>query len=108
MVRPGNLSRDGALALQRAQEVENALAFLIRQNLGVSVDHRIGVGQRMFFLHDGRTSDLKAAILAHRSPTDSIGSDKFKPSEANAVIDRYTQVLTDQDRQGILDFLRAL
>ena len=64
-----------------------------------------GVGQRMFFLHDGRTSDLKTAILAHRSTYDS---DKFKPSEANAVIDNYTLRLTDQERQGILDFLRAL
>jgi len=26
-----------------------------------------GVGQRLFFLHDGRTSDLKTAILAHES-----------------------------------------
>jgi CxxC motif-containing protein (DUF1111 family) len=24
-----------------------------------------GLGQRVYFLHDGRTSDLKAAILAH-------------------------------------------
>ena len=27
-----------------------------------------GVGQRLFFLHDGRTSDLMEAIEAHMSP----------------------------------------
>src|SRR5260370_16570395 len=27
-----------------------------------------GVGQRLFFLHDGRTSDLLKAIAAHSSP----------------------------------------
>ena len=27
-----------------------------------------GVGQRIFFLHDGRTSDLLQAILAHAAP----------------------------------------
>src|SRR5262249_61168320 len=27
-----------------------------------------GVGQRLFFLHDGRTNDLLQAILAHASP----------------------------------------
>ena len=35
-----------------------------------------GLGQRLFFLHDGRTSDLRAAIRAHQS----------NGSEANAVI----------------------
>jgi CxxC motif-containing protein (DUF1111 family) len=37
-----------------------------------------GVGQRVFFLHDGRTSHLGEAIEAHRS----------HDSEANKVIDR--------------------
>jgi CxxC motif-containing protein (DUF1111 family) len=30
-----------------------------------------GVGQRLFFLHDGRTSDLLQAIYAHHSPASS-------------------------------------
>jgi CxxC motif-containing protein (DUF1111 family) len=38
-----------------------------------------GLGQRIFFLHDGRTSDLMAAIEAHQSPN----------SEANGVIQRF-------------------
>src|SRR6059058_2987867 len=38
-----------------------------------------GVGQRMFFLHDGRTNDLLQAILAHASPA----SANYPPSEGN-------------------------
>src|ERR1700726_3490896 len=49
-----------------------------------------GVGQRIFFLHDGRTSDLLAAIQAHASSKDDNGDDrdgaKYPPSEADAVI----------------------
>jgi hypothetical protein len=62
-----------------------------------------GVGQRLFFLHDGRTSDLLTAIYAHRSPA----SAQFPASEANAVIDKF-QNLTAKKQQAILDFLRSL
>jgi CxxC motif-containing protein (DUF1111 family) len=56
-----------------------------------------GVGQRAFFLHDGRTDDLLQAILAHDSPG----------SEADAVIDIFSALSTAQ-KQDILDFLRSL
>jgi CxxC motif-containing protein (DUF1111 family) len=62
-----------------------------------------GVGQRLFFLHDGRTSDLLEAIEAHESDA----SDAYGPSEANAVIERF-KALPKHDRQAILDFLRSL
>jgi CxxC motif-containing protein (DUF1111 family) len=62
-----------------------------------------GLGQRIFFLHDGRTSDLLEAIRAHRSA----GNTRFGPSEANAVIDRFNR-LGDRDQQDMLNFLRAL
>ena len=62
-----------------------------------------GVGQRLFFLHDGRTSDLLAAIRAHRSAASS----QFPASEANAVINKF-QNLPRSDQQAILDFLRSL
>jgi cytochrome c551/c552 len=62
-----------------------------------------GVGQRLFFLHDGRTSDLLAAIYAHRSAA----SAQFPASEANAVINNF-QSLPTSDQQAILDFLRSL
>src|SRR5262245_16391889 len=62
-----------------------------------------GVGQRIFFLHDGRTDDLKDAIRAHRSA----GNTKFGPSEANKVIDNF-DALDDSSTQDLLNFLRSL
>ena len=62
-----------------------------------------GLGQRIFFLHDGRTSDLIDAIRAHRSD----GNSKFGPSEANAVIDKFNR-LDEHDKQDLLNFLRSL
>jgi CxxC motif-containing protein (DUF1111 family) len=62
-----------------------------------------GVGQRVFFLHDGRTNDLDDAIQAHRSDANT----KFGPSEANAVINFYNR-LSSGDQQDLLNFLRSL
>jgi CxxC motif-containing protein (DUF1111 family) len=56
-----------------------------------------GVGQRVFFLHDGRTTNLVDAIGAHRS----------RGSEANKVIERFNKLST-QEQQEIIDFLRSL
>jgi CxxC motif-containing protein (DUF1111 family) len=62
-----------------------------------------GVGQRIFFIHDGRTSDIGKAILDHESE----GDRRFQPSEANGVIYNYRQ-LNQADKQAIVDFLRSL
>jgi CxxC motif-containing protein (DUF1111 family) len=56
-----------------------------------------GVGQRVFFLHDGRTSNLLEAIDAHQS----------KGSEANTVIEHFHK-LKVEEQQDVLDFLRSL
>jgi CxxC motif-containing protein (DUF1111 family) len=56
-----------------------------------------GVGQRVFFLHDGRTTDLVNAIEAHKS----------RGSEANRVIERFNKLST-KEQQEIIDFLRSL
>src|SRR5258705_4535726 len=56
-----------------------------------------GVGQRVFFLHDGRARDLPSAILAHKGPG----------SEANVVI-RYYERLPASSKQELIDFLRSL
>ena len=56
-----------------------------------------GVGQRLFFLHDGRTADLMQAIEQHRS----------RGSEANGVVRNFNQ-LSSSDQQALLDFLRSL
>jgi CxxC motif-containing protein (DUF1111 family) len=56
-----------------------------------------GLGQRLFFLHDGRASDLMQAIEAHASPG----------SEANTVI-RIFNGLSENQKQDLLNFLRSL
>ena len=90
-----------------------------------------GLGQRLFFLHDGRTPDLLQAIQAHASPAFdcviSASSDifEFEPSlkvfaptsastfcgsEADKVIANFNALsggLTGQ-KQDILNFLRSL
>ena len=62
-----------------------------------------GLGQRIFFLHDGRTTNLDEAIQAHRSTASS----KFGASEANAVIDRFND-LREPEQRDVLNFLRSL
>jgi len=56
-----------------------------------------GVGQRIFFMHDGRTKDLNVAIAQHAS----------RGSEANQVVQNYN-ALAATDRQAVLNFLRSL
>ncbi|HYS76826.1 MAG TPA: di-heme oxidoredictase family protein [Burkholderiales bacterium] len=62
-----------------------------------------GLGQRLFFLHDGRTSDLREAIRAHRSGSFLT----FNASEANAVVRNFNRLQDDQ-KQDVLNFLRSL
>jgi CxxC motif-containing protein (DUF1111 family) len=74
-----------------------------------------GVGQRRFFLHDGRTDDLLKAIEEHFSVGMNCeeneplvaGASCYGASEANAVVLRF-RALTAADQQAMLDFLRAL
>jgi CxxC motif-containing protein (DUF1111 family) len=56
-----------------------------------------GLGQRIFFLHDGRTRNLVDAIEEHRS----------QGSEANQVINNFNQ-LSQGQVQDLLNFLRSL
>lgn len=65
-----------------------------------------GLGQRIFFLHDGRTSDLVQAIQLHASWGRTTGS-AFGPSEANKVIGNYNS-LSNSQQQDLLNFLRSL
>jgi len=60
-----------------------------------------GLGQRLFFLHDGRTKDLLAAIEAHAAG----GADTA--SEAHTVIQLFN-LLPAPQKQDILNFLRSL
>lgn len=56
-----------------------------------------GLGDRLFFLHDGRTSDLLEAIRQHDSPG----------SEATQVIRNFGG-LPPEDKQALVNFLRSL
>jgi CxxC motif-containing protein (DUF1111 family) len=56
-----------------------------------------GVGQRVFFLHDGRTDNLVTAIEDHAS----------NGSEANTVINNFN-MLSTANQQALIDFLRSL
>ncbi|HXX02269.1 MAG TPA: di-heme oxidoredictase family protein [Candidatus Acidoferrales bacterium] len=56
-----------------------------------------GLGQRLYFLHDGRTSDLIEAINAHGD----------RDSEANRVVRRF-RTLNPSQMQDLLNFLRSL
>jgi CxxC motif-containing protein (DUF1111 family) len=88
-----------------------------------------GLGQRLFFLHDGRTSDLVQAIQSHYFSTNQYCAQTsnaqlfyvlttnsvFEPesssiscnSEANTVINNYN-ALTSTQQQDLLNFLRSL
>jgi CxxC motif-containing protein (DUF1111 family) len=56
-----------------------------------------GLGQRIFLLHDGRTTDLQDAIREHAS----------QGSEANGVIHNFNR-LAPRQQQDLLNFLRSL
>jgi CxxC motif-containing protein (DUF1111 family) len=92
-----------------------------------------GLAQRLFFLHDGRTSNLLTAIEDHASnPNDCVDTqtteqfeivfqvqgqevryrphasvDQFCGSEANRVINNFNR-LSESGQQEILNFLRSL
>jgi len=85
----------------------SGLADQVSQGLATGDEFRTaplwGLGQRIFFLHDGRTTDLMQAIAAHASRSDN----GFRDSEANSVIRNFNQ-LSNSDQQAILNFLRSL
>jgi CxxC motif-containing protein (DUF1111 family) len=73
-----------------------------------------GVGHRLFFLHDGRTSDLLQAIQDHASS--DCGNGRFRStassnqgcgSEAYNVVRRFNSLNRSQ-MQDVLNFLRSL
>jgi len=59
-----------------------------------------GLGQRLFFMHDGRTTDLMQSILEHDCPNGC-------GSEAGGTVRNFRN-LTPAQQQDILNFLRSL
>jgi len=86
-----------------------------------------GLGQRLFFLHDGRTADLGQAIQAHFTPAQTcvqtqqqysftVNGTLHQPhtidsfcggSEANGTVNNYNALNASQ-KQDVLNFLRSL
>jgi CxxC motif-containing protein (DUF1111 family) len=62
-----------------------------------------GLGKRIFFLHDGRTTDLLEAIAQHQSGGGRTGG----ASEANQIVTNFSR-LRESQKQDILNFLRSL
>lgn len=62
-----------------------------------------GLGQRIFFLHDGRTTSLEQAIREHAS--EALGA--IQASEANQVVTNFIN-LADNQKQDLFNFLRSL
>jgi CxxC motif-containing protein (DUF1111 family) len=100
--QPVNLYSDLAL-----HEMGPRLADGIEQGAALGDEFRTaplwGLGQRIFFLHDGRTNDLVQAIQAHASN----GNSQFGASEANRVVGNYND-LAERNKQDLLNFLRSL
>jgi len=60
-----------------------------------------GVGQRIFFLHDGRATPSNGGLLR------AIQQHASQGSEANGVINLFNN-MSDQNKQDLLNFLRSL
>jgi CxxC motif-containing protein (DUF1111 family) len=60
-----------------------------------------GLGQRVFFLHDGRANPTNGGLLA------AIQAHSSQGSEANTVISMFNN-LSNQQKQDLLNFLRSL
>ncbi len=60
-----------------------------------------GVGQRLFFLHDGRATPANGGLLR------AIEAHASQGSEANGVITNFNH-LSNQEQQDLLNFLRSL
>lgn len=62
-----------------------------------------GAGQRVFFLHDGRTSNIVTAVEDHFC----LASGVYGPSEANAVVNAFN-ALSPKNQEDLIRFLRNL
>ena len=107
-----NTDKNAAVLALRAQAV-NLYSDLLLHDMGSGLADGIqqgqagdrefrsaplwGLGQRLFFLHDGRATDLRQAIAAHYG----------EGSEANGVTRRFF-AWPDAQQQDLLNFLRSL
>ena len=62
-----------------------------------------GIGQRLWFLHDGRTNNIVTAIEDHYS----LGNGSYPASEANQSVTNFNN-LSPKNQQDLVNFLRSL
>lgn len=62
-----------------------------------------GIGQRLWFMHDGRTSDIVQAIEDHYS----LGNSQYPASEANQAVTNFNN-MSSTNQQDLVNFLRSL
>lgn len=62
-----------------------------------------GIGQRLWFMHDGRTNNIVTAIEDHYS----LANSTYVNSEANAAVQNFNN-LNATNQQDLIDFLRSL
>jgi CxxC motif-containing protein (DUF1111 family) len=62
-----------------------------------------GIGQRLFFMHDGRTNNIVTAIEDHYS----LGNATYPASEANQTVTNFNN-LSSKNQQDLVNFLRSL
>ncbi|HEX3821250.1 MAG TPA: di-heme oxidoredictase family protein [Candidatus Sulfotelmatobacter sp.] len=62
-----------------------------------------GIGQRLWFMHDGRTNNIVTAIEDHLS----VANSKYPASEANQAVTNFNN-LSSKNQQDLVNFLRSL
>lgn len=62
-----------------------------------------GIGQRLWFMHDGRTNNIVTAIEDHYS----LGNSSYPASEANQAVTNFNN-LSSKNQQDLVNFLRSL
>jgi CxxC motif-containing protein (DUF1111 family) len=62
-----------------------------------------GIGQRLWFMHDGRTNNIVTAIEDHYS----VGNGTYVSSEANQSVTNFN-ALSSKNQQDLVNFLRSL
>jgi CxxC motif-containing protein (DUF1111 family) len=62
-----------------------------------------GIGQRLWFMHDGRTNNIVTAVEDHMSLSNS----QYPASEANQAVTNFNN-LSSKNQQDLVNFLRSL
>jgi CxxC motif-containing protein (DUF1111 family) len=62
-----------------------------------------GIGQRLWFMHDGRTNNIVTAIEDHMS----LSNGQYPASEANQAVTNFNK-LNSTNQQDLVNFLRSL